>query len=911
MGYIQKEWVNPVTVNATELNRIEKGVKDSHENLSILNEELSNLQIKQLQNQDEIKKLLKDSPTVLESLKELESLIANNTSVLETLKDTSNLVTQNQLTKLSNSFLHITSVTQDGNNIFSNGKIKIVSPTVDTILNKTSDKAISNKAVTLALENLTSKIIIPTKLSDLKDDYHHRLITDDERKLWNTIKDISFTETDPTVPNWAKDPNKPSYEWNEILNTPTIYKHIAEFPDANQYSTTNHNHNTLYALLQHEHDNRYSYVNHKHLEYSRATHDHDSLYAAINHTHDFDLTGVQELLDKEIRDRTDQYNSILSQLGSISMDYNTLLNRPDLSIYALNSDLINHNHDSKYSLLSHNHDTRYSLLTHNHNNDYADIDHTHDYSNYFAPLQHSHDDYSLGNHNHDTRYSLLNHNHSGVYSEVTHTHDTSYSKLDHTHTEYSSASHTHDFSSVYAALSHNHDTIYSKLNHTHTEFSSIVDSASVQLMIDNSIDELINGADGTYDTLKELQTAIESNKDILTTLNNVIENKANKSHTHTKSEITDFGNYLPTSGGTLTGTVTMTGGDFLARYVGVAAAGHETSTYDKIAILSSTTNGYIRYRTKAEILSDIQALPLSGGTINASSTITMGGTTNATGAKLKWSTVNSNTPYTGFASDQTDGTFVISSLKGTNYASGLAIGGGSGNLLWKGSKVAVTSDIPTDYAKKAEGVYLVDGTGNTTAGTWSGTNNRITSYYDGLTVNFKIGVAGASTTTLNINGLGAKTCYMRGTSKITTHYAVGTMVLLTYNATTDAFYSSDYDANSSVTQTVRTTNGDFPLLLRGTSAGTTTVTTSTTFGTKFLANPSTGELKATKFTENGTTLASKYLGISANAASATKATQDGSGNVITSTYVTLSTAQTISGNKTFTGTVTVPDVTIS
>lgn len=205
-----------------------------------------------------------------------------------------------------------------------------------------------------------------------------------------------------------------------------------------------------------------------------------------------------------------------------------------------------------------------------------------------------------------------------------------------------------------------------------------------------------------------------------------------------------------------------------------------------------------------------------------------------------------------------------------------------------------------NYATKQEGVYLVDGTGNTTAGTWTGTNNRIASYYDGLTVNFKIGVAGGTSTTgttLNINGLGAKMCFMRGSTKITTHYAVGTTVLLTYSSSADdgngGFYSSDYDANNNVTQTARDTNGNFPLLLRGTSAGTTTTTTTTTFGTKFTANPSTGELKATKFTENGTTLASKYLGINSKASSATtadtattatKATQDGDGNVISTTY---------------------------
>lgn len=90
-------------------------------------------------------------------------------------------------------------------------------------------------------------------------------------------------------------------------------------------------------------------------------------------------------------------------------------------------------------------------------------------------------------------------------------------------------------------------------------------------------------------------------------------------------------------------------------------------------------------------------LKLSGGTINANSTITMGGTSNSTGAKLKWGTVNSKTPYIGYATDKTDATFVISSLLGTTYASGLSIEGASDNLLWKGVKVVTTSDLPTNY----------------------------------------------------------------------------------------------------------------------------------------------------------------------------------------------------------------------
>lgn len=111
---------------------------------------------------------------------------------------------------------------------------------------------------------------------------------------------------------------------------------------------------------------------------------------------------------------------------------------------------------------------------------------------------------------------------------------------------------------------------------------------------------------------------------------------------------------------------------------------------------SSSVTANITVPTKA---SDVNALSLDGGTINKSKTIKMDASANSNGANLKWGTVSSKNPYIGYASDQVDGTFVVGSLLGTNYASGLAIGGGSGNLLWKGTKVATTSDIPNVSGK--------------------------------------------------------------------------------------------------------------------------------------------------------------------------------------------------------------------
>ena len=138
---------------------------------------------------------------------------------------------------------------------------------------------------------------------------------------------------------------------------------------------------------------------------------------------------------------------------------------------------------------------------------------------------------------------------------------------------------------------------------------------------------------------------------------------------------------------------------------------YENPLGEEIATMSDLSNKYTKPSggiPKTDLASDVQtsldkadsALSIDGGTINKSKTIKMDASANSDGANLKWGTVNSKNPYIGYASDQVDGTFVVGSLLGTNYASGLAIGGGSGNLLWKGAKVATTSDIP-DISGKA------------------------------------------------------------------------------------------------------------------------------------------------------------------------------------------------------------------
>ena len=88
-------------------------------------------------------------------------------------------------------------------------------------------------------------------------------------------------------------------------------------------------------------------------------------------------------------------------------------------------------------------------------------------------------------------------------------------------------------------------------------------------------------------------------------------------------------------------------------------------------------------------------LPLSGGTMNKD-------------AAIKWASKSSKNPYMGYSSTGSDdGTFVIASLTGTTYNSGLSIGGSSGNLLWKGKKVAVeTAGGSWSYTKVIDSKYV-------------------------------------------------------------------------------------------------------------------------------------------------------------------------------------------------------------
>lgn len=96
---------------------------------------------------------------------------------------------------------------------------------------------------------------IPSTLSDLTTDSTHRTVTDTEKNTWNAkanVSDIptkvsdltndkgyitSYTETDPTVPSWAKAATKPSYTASEVGALPSTTKIPGALSDLNEDTT--------------------------------------------------------------------------------------------------------------------------------------------------------------------------------------------------------------------------------------------------------------------------------------------------------------------------------------------------------------------------------------------------------------------------------------------------------------------------------------------------------------------------------------------------------------------------------------------------------------------------------------------------------------------------------------------------
>lgn len=211
--------------------------------------------------------------------------------------------------------------------------------------------------------------------------------------------------------------------------------------------------------------------------------------------------------------------------------------------------------------------------------------------NTYAPANHEHDDYATDDditalqnaiaskadstHTH-SEYALSGHSHSGYVS--TSAFDALEAEVDgkasasHTHSDYAVVSHVHD---GYAVVGHDHDDDYAPISHTHSDYATVTELNEVEAAVsgkanashthddryyteseidtklsanlasanaytDAEIANLLDNSTAAIDSIMELVEVMEDNADAIETLESIAASKADASHVHAISEVTNL-----------------------------------------------------------------------------------------------------------------------------------------------------------------------------------------------------------------------------------------------------------------------------------------------------------------------------------------------------------------------------------
>lgn len=191
----------------------------------------------------------------------------------------------------------------------------------------------------------------------------------------------------------------------------------------------------------------------------------------------------------------------------------------------------------------------------------------------------------------------------------------------------------------------------------------------------------------------------------------------------------------------------------------------------------------------------IKGLSVSGKTITytkgdgSTGTITTQDTTYSTGTA---SALGLTKLYTGTGTN-TDGTMTQSAI--TSALNGKAA---SSHTHTKSQITDMPTSLKNPYALNINGISydgssakdvdlfpLIIGTQTASTGSWTGNASSISALTDGLTIRYWLPYSGSGNATLNLtladgSTTGAVNCYYSGTSRLTTHYAAGNIITLTY-----------------------------------------------------------------------------------------------------------------------------------
>lgn len=529
MGFNVKTWGNPINITPNDLNRLEHGIKSSHDTLNVLQEEVGAIQLKTLDLTSQINSLISNAPDVLSTLHDLNDILIDNPTILDTLKNTDGLLSKGKQTltireldqvyknlKL-NTFLHLTDVRVNGESIVNGSIIDIPSPKVDKYLSSSSNNAISNSVVTKALE-------------DVK----------------NSLGEIVVEESDPTVPSWAKSPVKPLYKYSEILDTPIIPSKLSDLLNDEDYAT-NTRVTTIYNDLNNALDEKAS-ISHRHTKLDILDFSHTHLKSDITdfaHMHSSaDIPDLQGIIDTSINNLKIDITEDITELENNKADLALLNNYLPLSGGTLTGEFN-------------------APIIKQGGKDVANIE---DLS-VFVKFS----DFSTNATAGIVRTGAgLQVNTNGIIrtycatTEIIDAKTDSYRPVTASLVDYAVksglSSNKLSWSNEEKASARNLLGIEEEMLETLTESKSYTDT---------KLSELIDSAPETLNTLGELAAALKSNSDIITALNNAIEAKADK---------TSLNNYLPLSGGVMTGDISNSSGTILGSTTSYNYVGNESKT---------------------------------------------------------------------------------------------------------------------------------------------------------------------------------------------------------------------------------------------------------------------------------------------------------------------------------------------
>ena len=359
MSYTAKHWVKLEDFTVKDLNILELGLQEAHDDTNELDQRVANLTVDVIKNTKKLNSIVDDSSIALQAIKDIEKLLIEDPDLSSILKNygtefltkTPQSLTDAELRAIYKN-LHLTDY-KLFNEVLINGEpvngtvLDIAYPTIDTVLNNKSNNPISNAAVAKALEKLGD--------TNISQSIH---LHDTSIFAHEDLRDIIA--------------NIPVVDENKFVKETTFNKVVEELRnkkvDLSGYALIDHNHDDKYSDKYHNHDDKYSFK-HSH-PYALDTHHHDSQYANINHEHtqyattDFVEESINSIPTPDVSGQINTHNNDTTA----HKDIRDAIKNIDLSGYAL----IDHNHDGVYALATHTHP--YALENHTHNYSYYQRD---------------------------------------------------------------------------------------------------------------------------------------------------------------------------------------------------------------------------------------------------------------------------------------------------------------------------------------------------------------------------------------------------------------------------------------------------------------------------------------------------------------------------------------------------------